>query len=220
MARLTAIGVERSGERLLARGDRSLYWPRHETLIVADLHIGKTQSLRGRGAAVPDGVLDDDLTRLSSALSETGARHLLVLGDLVHDAEGLTAGVRDDVARWRERTDVSVTVIQGNHDRRARGFPAAWRLAVHELPLVVAPFTFSHEPISAAGYNWCGHLHPVVTLRAAGDRLRLPCFHLGTRVGVLPAFSALTGGAEVRGAVGERVVAIADGYVIELPAPV
>src|SRR5688500_15781770 len=58
--RLRAAELEVARERVVARWDRSLYWPREEMLVVADLHVGKTQSLRARGMTLPDGVLDDD----------------------------------------------------------------------------------------------------------------------------------------------------------------
>jgi metallophosphoesterase superfamily enzyme len=64
----------------------------------------------------------------------------------------------------------------------------------------------------------CGHLHPCVQLLGrARDRLRLPCFWFGASVGVLPAFGAFTGMHPIRPAPGERVFAIADAEVSELP---
>lgn len=216
MERLRAAELEVAGERVVARWDRSLYWPREEMLVVADLHVGKTQSLRARGMTLPDGVLDDDLARVAAAVAETGARRLLILGDLVHDATGLTSAVIERLALWRERHPLPVSLVLGNHDLRVAALPPDWRVAVHEQPLSVPPFFFSHEPKGGSDFNWCGHLHPVVTLRGAGDRVRLPCFHVGERIGVLPAFSALTGGAEVRRGVGERVVAVVGDFVVDV----
>jgi DNA ligase-associated metallophosphoesterase len=216
--RLRAAELEVAGERVVARWDRSLYWPRQEMLVVADLHVGKTQSLRARGMTLPDGVLDDDLARAGAAVAETGARHLLILGDLIHDATGLTAGVIERLARWRERYPLPVSLVLGNHDFHVAALPPDWRVAVHERPLSVPPFSFSHEPQGGSDFNWCGHLHPVVTLRGSGDRARLPCFHVGERIGVLPAFSALTGGAEVRRGVGERVIAVVGDFVVDVSA--
>nr|WP_223755747.1 hypothetical protein [Myxococcus sp. RHSTA-1-4] len=79
------------------------------------------------------------------------------------------------------------------------------------------PFRFAHHPEPAPGrYVWAGHLHPTVRLSGGGDRLRLPCFHVGRGVGVLPAFSAFTGGHDVSRRPGERVFAIADPAVVEV----
>ena len=47
---------------------------------------------------------------------------------------------------------------------------------------------------ATGAYVLAGHLHPCVVLGGrAHQRLRLPCFHFGAQVGVLPAFGAFTG---------------------------
>jgi len=89
---------------------------------------------------------------------------------------------------------------------------APWRSHTDE-----GPFRFAHHPEPAIGrYSWAGHLHPVVRLSWGADRLRLPCFHLGTAVGILPAFSAFTGGVDMRRRPDERIFAIADDAVVEV----
>ena len=63
-----------------------------------------------------------------------------------------------------------------------------------------------------------GHLHPCVGIGRRGwDYLRLPCFWLGDRVGVLPAFGAFTGMHPVRPAGQDRLFAVADGLVAAVP---
>ncbi|GEN06109.1 putative phosphoesterase [Myxococcus fulvus] len=198
--------------------ERALFWPEARTLAVADLHWGKTESFQRHGIPLPLGVLDEDLARLSSALSATEARRLLVLGDLVHAREGLTPTLVQRLAAWREfHADVTMVLIRGNHDLRAGPPPDAWRLDVHESHLDEGPFRFAHHPTPETGrYVWAGHLHPTVRLSAGRDRLRLPCFHLGRDVGVLPAFSAFTGGFDMPRRPGERVFALAGPSVVEV----
>ena len=236
---LTAIEMEAGGERLVLRGDRSLYWPREQVLVVADLHLGKTESLRADGVALPDGAMAHDLARLALALEETGAQRLLILGDLVHDAAALSLGVRRAVAEWRSRISASVHLVLGNHDLRVDTMPNEWRLQVAGSSLDIPPFHFVHEHpqpqphphldphlhphphVNEAGgeFTWSGHLHPVLSLRSATDAVRVPCFLLRPHAGVLPAFSTLTGGAAVRLAATDRAVAVVDGMVIHLPTP-
>lgn len=198
--------------------ERALHWPEARTLAVADLHWGKTESFQQHGIPLPLGVLEDDLARLSSALATTGARRLLVLGDLVHSREGLTPALIRRLADWRtSHADVELVLVRGNHDLRAGPLPAEWHLDVHESHLDEGPFRFAHHPTPSAGrYVWAGHLHPTVRLAAGADRLRLPCFHLGREVGVLPAFSAFTGGLDLKRRPGERVFALAGPSVVEV----
>src|SRR4051812_41265259 len=80
---------------------RAVYWPAAATLLIADLHLGKSETYRTLGAAIPDGVLHADLSRLEAALGLTGARRLIVLGDLLHAAAGLTDRLIATVAQWR-----------------------------------------------------------------------------------------------------------------------
>ncbi|MCE9671966.1 ligase-associated DNA damage response endonuclease PdeM [Myxococcus stipitatus] len=198
--------------------ERALSWPEAGLVAVADLHWGKTESFQRHGIPVPAGVLEDDLARLSAVLLATGARRLLLLGDLVHSREGLTPPLVQRLAAWRRtHAAVEMVLLRGNHDRTAGPLPPAWELDVREDTLDLDPFRFTHHPTPTPGrYVWAGHLHPQVRLSSRGERLRLPCFHVGREVGVLPAFSAFTGGLDVVRRPGERVFALAGPSVIEV----
>lgn len=200
------------------RPERALHWPEAGVLAVADLHWGKPESFQQHGIPLPTGVLEDDLSRLSAALHATGARRLLLVGDLIHSRRGLTADVVERVAAWRGAHEVELVLVRGNHDRHLEALPPAWRMRLVESHLDEGPFRFAHHPEPAPGRYVCaGHLHPTVRLDSGADRLRLPCFHLGPRVGVLPAFSAFTGGLDMRAGAGERLYVIAEDTVVELP---
>lgn len=209
------------GARVVLRGDRSMYWPARRWLVVADLHLGKAESLRRDGIALPDAVMSADLARLRLAVTETGATRVLVLGDLVHDAPGLTNAMVRRVAAWRASLDCEIALVPGNHDRRVATLPHEWR--VEELPLQLpeAPFVFSHEPLLdvgvAAAFNWHGHIHPVRTVRGGIDRARLPVFAITERTAILPAFSTLTGGSECSDDPRARLWGVVEGRIVALP---
>ncbi len=210
------------GEALALLAARALHWPAGAAgsglLAVADLHWGKTESFQQHGIALPTGVLADDLSRLSAALRDTGARRLLFLGDLVHSRAGLTPAVVAQVAAWRAgHPEVQMVLVRGNHDRHVARLPEAW--AMQDVPeqLDEGPFRFAHHPTPAPGrYVWAGHVHPTVRLGGGADRLRLPCFHLDRAVGVLPAFSAFTGGQDVTRRVDTRTWAVAGTDVVQV----
>lgn len=194
---------------------RAAYWPARRTLIVADLHLGKSQTLGVGGLPIPAGETGEQLERLGRAIDLSGAERLLVLGDLMHAPAGLIPELIEQVARWRALKPIPIVVVPGNHDRRLPELAAVWGLVVGPARMSEGPFDFVHEPEAAAGrYSLCGHIHPAVRLRRAGDSLKLACFHFGRDVGVLPAFSRFTGGAAVRGEAGDGLFAIADGAVV------
>ena len=207
--------VQVAGETLVLRADRTAFWPRAGWLLVADVHVGKAESLRRDGVALPAAVLAADLDRLAAAVRATAAARVLVLGDLVHDAHGVTPEVRARVAHWRAAVDAEVSLVPGNHDRRAGVLPEEWRIARAAVEEVAPPFVFSHDRLASAGaFNWHGHLHPALVVRRGPDALKLPCFVLGPRHGVLPAFSGLAGGMVVPRAPGERRFVVAADHVL------
>lgn len=166
---------------------------------------------------MPRGVAEEQLARLDRALARTGAERLLVLGDLLHAPAGLIAPMIDAVMAWRRARPVEMVVVPGNHDRDVDSLVERWGLVLAPERLSEGRFDFVHRPRPARGrFTWAGHLHPVACLRRGGDSLRLPCFHVGARVALLPAFSRFTGGCPVECARGERVFAVAEGGIVEL----
>ncbi len=211
-----------AGERVLLLAQRALHWPRERTLFVADVHLGKAASFRAGGVAVPRGATAGDLARLTALLAATGATRLVVLGDFLHAAAGRVAALDAAFLDWRStHGGIAITLVRGNHDARAGDPPASWRVDVVAEPHLASPFLLCHEPQAPpTGYALCGHVHPGVRLRGAGgDGLRLPCFVLGRRRALLPAFGRLTGLAIVRPEPGDVQVAIAGTRLFELPGP-
>ena len=143
MGGLSACELDVAGERVALRGDGTLFWPRHGLLAVDDVHLGKTESYRAHGVALPDGVMHDDLVRLAAAVEDTGARRLVVIGDLIHDAAGVTGVVRESLLRWRQTIPCVLDLVLGNHDRRLKVLPEEWQLAIHDPCLRIAPFVFA-----------------------------------------------------------------------------
>lgn len=199
--------------------ERALWIPTQDVLCVADLHWGKAAAFRAAHVPIPMGTTSSDLARLSSALSATGASHLVVLGDLLHARAGRHEETLRTIAEWRERhVDVRVTLVRGNHDQHAGDPPASFGIVCTDEPFRVGPFVGLHEPAPHAdGYVLAGHLHPSITVRGRGRQsLRLPAFVFGAQVGVLPAFSSFTGGGMYERAASDRIYAIAGSEVLSL----
>lgn len=200
---------------------RAVFIPRCQTLLVSDLHWGKGETFRMHGIPIPDAVLQADLARLTDLLQSHQPQRLLVLGDLIHGAHGLTGPLDEKIRAWRAQNPVPITLIAGNHDRKITLVAEQWGIDVMAEGLHDPPFWFSHHPEPRPdAFNWYGHLHPTVQLSAGGDRMRLPCFHLNASGGVLPAFSAFTGGFNIKFTLGDGVFAVAEDLIIPVSGPV
>ncbi|MEO5824269.1 MAG: ligase-associated DNA damage response endonuclease PdeM [Gemmatimonadales bacterium] len=213
-----ACAVELGDTPLLLLPGRVAFREGDRTLFVADLHVGKAATFRSHGVSVPPGTTGETLDRLADLVAATGSRRVVILGDLLHAAEGRHPRTEARLAAWRAvHVDLRVDLIRGNHDHTAGDPDVTLGIDVHDAPHLDGDLTLFHQPPSAHAHPWlAGHVHPAVRLAGAGrQRLTIPCFHLTAGGMVLPAFGAFTGLATVRIAPGDRVFAIAGEAVVE-----
>jgi DNA ligase-associated metallophosphoesterase len=209
-----------AGEDLVLLPERAVFWPAKKALFVADFHLGKAASFRGAGIPLPSGTTTENVERLGRAIDKTGAKQVVFLGDFLHSAQGRAASTFGRFGAWRDaRKTLDLTLVRGNHDKKAGDPPDAWGMRCIEAGERLGPFVLNHEPGAAkgGGYALAGHIHPAVRLSASGEKsLRLPCFWFGARCGVLPAFGAFTGNAEVLPRRGDQVFVIAEQEVLQV----
>jgi uncharacterized protein len=216
----TPLTTSLAGERVELHAERALHWPRMRTLFVADVHLGKAAAFRASGVPLPRGATASDLARLSRLVERTGAGRVVILGDFFHARAGRVSALDASFFAWRARhAALEVTLVRGNHDRHAGDPPAHWDIACVADPHALPPFIGVHHPVAPpSGYALCGHVHPGVWIHGAGgDSARLPCFVLGARRAILPAFGRLTGLATIVPAADETIVAIAGTKLFVLP---
>lgn len=197
-----ALDLLLGGEPVRLLADRALYWPARRRLLIADLHLGKADTFRAAGIALPRGGTALDLGRIAALVQATGAESVWVLGDVLHG--------RTDLSSWRAAWDhfrashpeLGFAVVDGNHDHGLRRAGLDVDLpgdSVHD-----GPFVLRHAPgRDPRGHVLCGHLHPVLKLPG---QPRTPAYWLQAGCTVLPAFSAFTGGQALRLQMGERAV--------------
>lgn len=189
-------------------------------LVVADVHLGKAASFRALGVPVPAGTTGGNLARLDALLAATGARTLVFLGDLFHAPRAHGGAQRAALTAWRRRhAAVEMRLVEGNHDARAGRPDPALGIEVVREPHPLAGVLLCHHPQLIAGHAvLAGHLHPCVRVaRRIDPGVRLPCFWLRDGLGILPAFGDFTGGARIQREPGDRVIAVVDDRLFEIP---
>lgn len=178
-----------AGERLEARPSGALFWPDRRWLVVADLHLGKSERMARRGGSLlPPYETLVTLDRLDSEIAATDPAAVISLGDGFDDdaaAEALPDLLCDRLRAmaWRRRW----IWISGNHDPA----PVCPRLPGETLAELGDGPVLRHQ--AGQGPDMSGHFHPCV--RLAGDRRR--CFLVGRDHLILPAFGAYTGGLAI-----------------------
>jgi len=205
--------------RLLAQ--RAAYVEEARCLIVADAHFGKAAAFRARGVPVPQGTTGDNLTRLSRLIVQRQPHRLVFLGDLFHARESHAPETIAAMSAWRrQHAALDLVLVEGNHDLDAGAPPAALGIRVAAEPWLCGELAFCHHPQRVAGHTViAGHLHPCVRLHGRADQsIRLPCFWIREGLVILPAFGDFTGGASITREDGDRVIAVADERLFEIPA--
>jgi DNA ligase-associated metallophosphoesterase len=205
-------------QRLWLLPQKAIYWPKRKTLLLADLHIGKSGHFRKHGIAVPDQVNQSNLTNLSQLLDTTSAEHLIILGDLFHSDINKEW---QQFVEWRKQYEqLEVSLVIGNHDILDK---KNYHKSVINLfkKMTVDPFLLVHDlnqidsTASQQKYILSGHIHPAVQLKGQGRQaMKLPCFYFGQKYGILPAFGGFTGTCVIEPNHDDRIYMIVDSHVI------
>jgi uncharacterized protein len=175
-----------AGLTLAALPSGALFHAAENTLLVSDLHLGKSERLARRGGALlPPYETRETLTRLSDDLDRTGAKSLIALGDSFDDlAAAQSLDEADQMLLARLMAGRAWTWIEGNHDAGSHGFGGSHRAEVR-LGLVTCRHIASPETPEISG-----HYHP----KARIGHMARPCFLVDAHRIIMPAYGAYTGG--------------------------
>ena len=212
--------IEIGGGEWSLLADRAAYWHGRRWLVVADAHFGKAATFRARGVPVPQGTTSETLARLSRLIERLQPAAIIFLGDLFHAHEAHATATLATLQSWRaQHAAVDLVLVEGNHDLAAGAPPSALRIRVEPEPWRVGAMAFCHHPQFVRDADaMAGHLHPAVRISGrADDSVRLPCFWLRRGLAILPAFGAFTGGARFEREDGDRVVALAEDRLFDVP---
>lgn len=209
--------------------DRAIYLPRGDTLVFADLHVGRAE---GSDVEFPLGEASDLADRLADLLAHFDPETVVVAGDVLHQFSRVSDRVAesfDTLVDSCRTAGARPILVAGNHDAQ---LDRVWNGDVHDvwqidlddsdddssaghettndyLPdSLDGPVVVRHgheEPPTAeaagAGLYLIGHDHPTIEIEGK----RRPCYlYVPDAVGetpalMLPPFNRLSAGVTVNG---------------------
>jgi uncharacterized protein len=194
---------------------KAMYWRRINTLLLADLHIGKINHFRKSGIPVPRKANDHNIEVLVDLIQKIKPERVICLGDLFHSHYNTEWEVFGEITSHFR--NINFELVLGNHDIMSERQYERKGIQVFD-ELLLDRFIFTHHPLDVVAhdhYNISGHIHPGVTLRGKGRQsMTLPCFYFGAQQGLLPAFGAFTGVATIQPKKNDQVFVIADEMIV------
>lgn len=189
------------------------------TLIVSDVHLGKSAAFRAHGVPVPDGDDAHDLASLARLVARESPSRLVIAGDLFHAPSGITPELRNLLGDFLTEINIPLVLTIGNHDAKIPTLPPGITAVPHfDLPGQGPRVIHDPADVTPGLFHIAGHLHPVVRIRDGRlTSLRLPCFWRTANQLVLPSFGTFTGGAIIQPTKDDAVFAAMRGKIVEIP---
>ncbi|KAF0675753.1 ligase-associated DNA damage response endonuclease PdeM [Profundibacterium mesophilum] len=191
---MTECVIDFCGERCVALGSGGAWFPAHGTLVVSDLHLGKSERMARRGGAMlPPYECAETLERLGKDIARTGPSCVICLGDSFDDdaaAEALGPDAHARITAFQQGREW--VWISGNHDPAPHRFGGA---AASQVALGRLLLRHIAEDGAAPG-EVSGHYHPKAQLSLHRGRVSRPCFLFDAVRMILPAYGTYTGGLD------------------------
>lgn len=160
--------------------------------VVADLHLGYERARQRRGEAIPTMPMEQRLAPLAALFLRTDVQRLVIAGDLFEEGRAC-AETAEELKAWLQVTGIELAgIVPGNHDGTLDGVEGLGPICPDGIALGRWRVVHGDGP-TADDWVVFGHFHPSVRW---GGR-KAPCYLVGARQLVLPAFSLDAAGVNV-----------------------
>jgi len=173
----------------IVAGYPGLFLTKHDSLVIADVHLGFESSISESGIYVPRRQLAKTLETLDEMIKTTKPARVIINGDLKHDFSRLLRQEREEIVKLidflRSKGVSEIIVIRGNHDNyvslvlKDLGVNLVDKLIIDKIMI-----THGHELFDPKKYDVktiiIGHEHPSISLRdELGIAYKFQCFLKG-----------------------------------------
>ena len=185
-----------------------------DAIVISDLHLGLEGLMAEAGTYMPKFQLDEIKEEFEVIMEKKEPERVIICGDIKHEFSKASYDEREEVQNLVEFLSENVSeifLVKGNHDnyliypvkeyenvRLAEYFVLGDTCYVHGDKLI------GEESASSAEYLVMGHKHPSLALEdEVGVKEKIACFLYesmrdGRKLLVLPAFSPLASGSDIR----------------------
>ncbi|MEA3200463.1 MAG: uncharacterized protein QOE90_1891 [Thermoplasmata archaeon] len=207
-------------------GERALHLPEAGAVALGDVHVGLESDLRQAGIHLPSQT-ETMRARIERILARTGARRLIVIGDLKHKVPYSTSQEIRELPWFFRGLPAKVELVPGNHDVDLGGLldveaHDATGILAGDVALLHGHAWPNPDIMTARTVVTC-HNHPAVLLMdELGHRHKEPAWIRATftdaarkewpqlppdaEMVVMPAFNELTGGTAFNALEGQRLL--------------
>ncbi len=195
----------------LLSSEKCIFWEEQKTLILSDLHFGKTGHFRKSGIAVPQNIFKEDIQRFVALLQTFKPDNTIVIGDMFHSHDNKEHSL---FLKWRKDFEqLNIQLVMGNHDILHRKWYQEAGIELIEGCHGINQICFVHDiedtELKKGNFYFSGHIHPGISIHSGSRQsVHLPCFYFTKQYAVLPAFGKFTGTYSIRPKRGENVFAI------------
>lgn len=193
--------------------EKALFLPQFYTLVISDVHLGKSAHFRKNGIPLTEAPQQQDLQNLQNLINSYSPSIIIFLGDLFHSTYNESWVQFKSFVKCNPGVDFRL--IKGNHDVLVESRYVESSVKVLPAMQIKSKILFSHEPTPSALFNVHGHLHPAIRLTGKGrQKLILPCFWKRKKHLAMPGFGKTTGVYTVKPLPDDEVFAITPKSVV------
>jgi hypothetical protein len=146
--------------------------PQKKILVISDLHIGLEHELYQSGIIIPSQA-EKFQKIIDKLLKLTGAKALVILGDIKHKVPGTSFRELKEIPRLLNslKTKVEIALVRGNHDTDLKWMIPKW-VKIHSsggFKLGIYGFFHGHawpnQALIGCDYLFMGHVHPAIEFK-------------------------------------------------------
>lgn len=181
-----------------------------KSLVISDIHLGYEGIMAKKGMLVPKVNLSSILKMLTRAIKDTGARAIIINGDIKNEFSDVTTDEFNELAdlvKFSKSENVRLILVKGNHDNFVDRYKESFGIEIHRQSMLVNDYLFFHgeelpDVPDAAKTLIMGHEHPAISIISdSGMKEKLKCFlfgkYMGRNIIVLPSINYFSGGTSV-----------------------